>query len=137
MNSGEQSSQEKGQPGFYRAALFGLCPQCSERTLFAAPARIADTCASCGLNLAELERGSRAAGVVTIVVAAALIGLALWIEDTFRPPLILQMIVWTVVTVAAVLGALRAFKTYMLMVSYERALERQSEHGAEHDEGDQ
>ena len=124
MPAGESPPQEKGQPGLYRAALFGLCPRCGERTLFAAPARIADKCSECGLNFAELERGSRAAGLVTIAVAVLLIALALWIEDTFRPPIVLQMLVWTIVTVAVVLGTLRLFKTMMLMASYERELER-------------
>lgn len=35
---------EKGQPAFGEAALFGLCPQCGARTLFAGWIAFADRC---------------------------------------------------------------------------------------------
>ncbi|MEL6877424.1 MAG: DUF983 domain-containing protein [Pseudomonadota bacterium] len=105
---------------FWRIALFGLCPRCGAKTLFAAPARIAAKCGPCGLELAQLERGARAAGLVTIIVAILLITAAMLIESAFRPPILLQLLVWAPLTVVVVLGTLRGFKAYMLMVNYER-----------------
>ena len=44
----------KGQPGLVQAALFGLCPNCGAKTLFAGPARFADRCGNCGLDYSTL-----------------------------------------------------------------------------------
>lgn len=112
-------TQIKGQPGIVSAALSGLCPRCGAKSLFEGPARLAPQCGNCGLKLAELERGGRLAGVVTILVAAVLIAIALAIEINFRPPLWLQALVWAPVTVGAVIGVLRLFKTALLYRQYE------------------
>ncbi|MEO1648812.1 MAG: DUF983 domain-containing protein [Pseudomonadota bacterium] len=101
----------KGQSGLLQAALFGLCPNCGAPTLFEAPARVAGQCPACGQELAALERGGRLAGLLTIAVAALLITAAITVEELLRPPLWLQVIVWAPLTVAAVLGGLRLFKT--------------------------
>ena len=42
------NTSEKGQPGLVPAALFGLCPDCGEKTLFDAPIQFADKCDNCG-----------------------------------------------------------------------------------------
>ena len=112
-------AHEKGQPGLVRAALSGLCPQCGAPTLFEAPARIALECSSCGLKLAELERGGRLAGLLTILVAVLLIAIALGIESTFRPPILLQLVIWAPLTVMSVIGVLRLFKTALLYRQFE------------------
>ncbi len=112
-------SNEKGQPGLVRAALSGLCPRCGAKSLFEAPARIALSCTKCGLQLAQLERGGRLAGLVTILVAAALIGAAMAVDIYLSPPFWLQVLVWAPVTMAVVIGVLRLFKTALLYRQYE------------------
>ncbi|WP_394731124.1 DUF983 domain-containing protein [Altererythrobacter sp. GH1-8] len=120
MTESASSETTKGLPGLTQAALFGLCPRCGERTVFAAPAQVADACASCGLDFGELEGGGRFVGLLTMIVALLLIGMAWWIEESFRPPLILQMIVWLPVNVGIVIGSLRLFKIIFLYARYER-----------------
>jgi len=119
MSSGESPDETKGQSGITRAALLGLCPRCGERTLFEAPARIALTCSSCDLNLGELERGGRLAGVVTALLAIVLMVIAIGVETAFRPPLWLQAAFWAPVTVFGVIGMLRLFKTALLYANFE------------------
>ena len=119
MRQGQGPTEIKGQPGIVSAALSGLCPRCGAKTLFEGPARFAFQCSSCGLKLAELERGGRLAGLVTILVAAVLISIALAIEINFRPPLWLQAAVWAPVTVGVVISVLRLFKTALLYRQYE------------------
>ena len=59
MNAGPSGpSEQKGQPGLVSAALSGLCPRCGAKTLFAAPAALADECSACGLDILALERGA-------------------------------------------------------------------------------
>lgn len=119
--SGDQGpTNSKGQPGILSAALSGLCPRCGAKSLFEGPARIAFKCGNCGLKLAELERGGRLAGVVTIVVAIVLILAALAIESAYRPPLWLQAVIWAPLTIGIVIAILRLFKTTLLYAAYER-----------------
>ena len=119
MRQDQGPTEIKGQPGIVSAALSGLCPRCGAKTLFEGPARFAFQCDNCGLKLAELERGGRLAGLVTILVAAVLISIALAIEINFRPPLWLQAAVWAPMTVGVVIGVLRLFKTALLYRQYE------------------
>lgn len=104
-----------------KAALFGLCPRCHERTLFDAPASVAYRCKACGLEFAQLERGSRAASLVTFAVAAMLIAAVLLIDEWLRLPIWLMGLIVIPLTIATVLAALRFFKTVLLMARYHRS----------------
>jgi len=120
MDRGSGPDDQKGQPGLGRAALFGLCPRCGERTLFEAPARIALSCEVCGLDLGALERGGRLAGLFTMVLAAVLIGVALGLDTLLRPPLWLSALIWAPITVGGVIFALRFYRTALLYSQYEK-----------------
>ena len=127
MISGGHSPETKGQPGAIRAALFGMCPRCFERTLFSLPTRVADQCSNCGLEFTQYERGSRFAGVLTAIVAILLMVAAILIDDWLRPPLLIFLVALVPVTLGCVLGVLRVFKSVLLYASYERAKEKKIE----------
>ena len=128
MNSDASLEHTKGLPGVTQAALFGLCPQCGERTLFAGPTRLADTCGSCGLDFSALEASGRFVGLLTMAVAAMLIAVAFAVEDTWRPNIWLQLAFWAPVTLATVIGVLRLFKTVRLYANFVRRTEMDSKH---------
>ena len=115
----ESPSEQKGQPGIVSAALSGLCPRCGAKTLFEGPAQLADECSHCGLNILSLERGGRFVGVVTMLLALALMLAALGVDEWLRPPLWLSLVVWLPVTVGGVIGALRLYKTMWVYHQYE------------------
>ena len=124
MNAGpEGPSEQKGQPGsgasLPRAALSGLCPRCGAKTLFAAPAALAQECSDCGLGITALERGGRFVGAVTMLLALILILVALGVDEWLRPPLWLSLVVWGPVTVGGVVYALRFYKTMWVYHQYE------------------
>ena len=124
MTSGPSGPDEnKGQPGLVSAALSGLCPRCGARTLFAAPAGLADVCSACGLDILALERGGRFVGVVTMLLALVLIMAALATDEWLRPPLWATFLFWGPVTVGSVVFGLRFYKTMWVYHQYE---ERQS-----------
>lgn len=118
MRPDESPNQGKGQPGLVPAALSGLCPRCGARTLFAAPAALAEECRACGLDLRSLERGGRFVGVVTMVLALVLILAALGIDEWLRPPLWASFLFWAPATVAAVIFGLRFYKTMWVYHQY-------------------
>ncbi|MEM9501835.1 MAG: DUF983 domain-containing protein [Pseudomonadota bacterium] len=109
----------------WKSAMSGSCPRCGAPSLFEAPARVAIRCENCGLELATLERGGRFAGLVTILVAALLIALAIGVDITLRPPFWLQAAIWGPVTIVAVIGVLRFYKTALLYRQYELRAERE------------
>lgn len=117
----ESPKEKQGQPGLVSAALSGLCPRCGAPTLFAAPARLADECATCGLDLLKLERGGRFVGVVTMLLALALILVALTVDEWLRPPLWASLAFWGPVTMGSVIGALRFYKTMWVYHQYEES----------------
>ncbi|MFN4020519.1 MAG: DUF983 domain-containing protein [Erythrobacter sp.] len=107
-----------------RAALCGSCPRCGAKTLFAAPAGLAGECAACGLDIQVLERGGRFVGVVTMLLALALILAALGVDEWLRPPLWASLMFWGPVTVGAVIFALRFYKTVWVYHQYEESQQR-------------
>ena len=111
----------KGQLGLYRAALFGSCPKCGARTLFAAPAMVADECASCGLDLGELDPGGRLVPMLlTVWVIALLICAALALDSFYAPPLWVHVVLWAPLTIALELFVLRVYRTQGVYRAYER-----------------
>lgn len=121
MDADDSPTEKKGQPGLFSAALSGLCPRCGARTLFAAPARLTAECAECGLNFLSLERGGRFVGVVTMLLALALILAALGVDEWLRPPLWASLLFWGLVTAGAVIFALRFYKTMWVYHQYEES----------------
>ena len=118
---------QRSDSSVVKAALFGLCPCCHERTLFDAPASVAYRCKACELEFAQFERGSRAASLVTFAVAAMLIGAVLLIDEWLRLPVWLMGLIVVPLTIATVLIALRFFKTVLLMARYQRSEEQKDQ----------
>lgn len=117
----ESPSEQKGQPGLVSAALSGLCPRCGAKTLFAAPAALADECAQCGLEFRKLERGGRFVGILTMLLALALILAALAFDEWLRPPLWASFLFWGPVTVGSVIFGLRFYKTMWVYHQFEES----------------
>jgi uncharacterized protein (DUF983 family) len=111
MSGGSAPEKPKGQPGLFQAALFGICPECGGHTLFAGPARLADQCRVCALDIAALERWGRLAGFVTLLLAAMLIAGAIALDIYVRPPIWVHIALWLPLTIGGVLAVLRLLKT--------------------------
>jgi uncharacterized protein (DUF983 family) len=110
----------KGQPGIAAAALFGLCPQCGAKTLFDAAARFAPRCRACGLDYSRFNVGDGPAAFLIMVIGAAVVGLALWVEFAFDPPIWVHVVLWAPVIAVATLGGLRITKAALLAAEFQR-----------------
>lgn len=121
MAADESPNEKQGQPGLFSAALYGLCPRCGAHSLFRAPAQLADQCRTCGLDLLSLERGGRFVGVLTMLLALALMLAALGVDEWLRPPLWLSLVVWAPVTAGGVIFALRFYKAMWVYHQYEES----------------
>ena len=117
----ENPQDTKGQPGLVPAALFGLCPRCGARTLFAGVAQFADRCRACGLDFTSFNVGDGPAAFLTLIIGALVTALAIGLELTAHPPFWLHVVLWIPLTAAAVVWGLRAGKGALLAAEYQRA----------------
>jgi uncharacterized protein (DUF983 family) len=112
----EQSPE--GRPSILRAALFGLCPQCGCKTLFAGLGQFADTCSHCKLDYGAFNVGDGPAALLTMVIGALIIVFALLLDSAVRPPFWVHVIIWVPVTAALTVVTLRMAKAALLASEY-------------------
>lgn len=100
------------------AALFGCCPRCSARTLFANVVRFAPRCRVCGLDYEQFNVGDGPAAFLTLIIGGVIVGLAIWVDIAFAPPFWVHLLLWTPVTIGSVLGGLRIAKALLIVSEY-------------------
>lgn len=110
----------KGQPGITQAALFALCPRCGAKGLFAGLTGFAPKCQSCDLDYQSFNVGDGPAAFLTMVIGGLVLGLGLWIQFTFEPPLWLLLILLAPLIVAATIWGLRVTKAALLAAEFQR-----------------
>lgn len=110
----------KGQPGLAEAALFGLCPKCGAKTLFAGYAKFAPRCRACGLDFAQFNVGDGPAAFLTMVIGGLVVGLALWLEFTLHPPFWVHALLWIPMVFGSTLWGLRVTKAALLTAEFQR-----------------
>ena len=108
----------EGQPGIAKAALFGLCPQCGHKTLFAGLGQFADTCSNCDLDFSSYNVGDGPAALLTMGIGALIIVLALIVDTAFHPPFWVHVIIWVPFTAALTVITLRMAKAALLAAEH-------------------
>jgi uncharacterized protein (DUF983 family) len=116
----DPAKDTKGQPGIASAALFGLCPACGSKALFAGLAKFAPACRICRLDFSKFNVGDGPAAFLTLIIGALVVALALTVELKWQPPFWVHVVLWVPFTSAAVIGGLRAAKAALLAVEYQR-----------------
>ena len=111
---------QKGQPPVWRAALFGLCPECGAQSLFNGPVQFHAKCAACGLDYGRYNVGDGPAAFLTLIIGALLVALALAFDAVVRPPLWVHVLLWVPLTAAAVVYGLRVAKGALLASEHQR-----------------
>lgn len=111
---------QKGQPPAWRAALFGLCPECGASTLFDGPVKFQEKCSACGLDYSRYNVGDGPAAFLTLIIGALLIALALTVDSAFAPPMWVHVVLWAPLTAAAVIYGLRIAKAALLASEHQR-----------------
>lgn len=111
---------KKGQPPVWRAALFGLCPECGAPTLFDGPVKFRAKCDSCGLDYGRYNVGDGPAAFLTLIIGALLIAVALTLDAVVRPPFWVHVVLWVPLTAAAVVYGLRVGKGALMASEHQR-----------------
>jgi uncharacterized protein (DUF983 family) len=117
----DHNEKSEGQPSIASAALFGLCPRCSARTLFAGSiAQFAEKCSACDLAFREFNVGDGPAAFLTLIIGAVITVLAIWLDQSWHPPFWVHIVLWVPITTGAVVWGLRAGKAALLAAEYQR-----------------
>jgi uncharacterized protein (DUF983 family) len=106
---------EKGQSGLVQAALFGECPACGARTLFAGWVRFAPRCRACGHDFSTYNVGDGPAAFLILIIGAIVCAFALVLQVKASPPFWLHILLWVPITITLVLLSLRVSKAAMLI----------------------
>jgi uncharacterized protein (DUF983 family) len=100
------------------AGLKGRCPRCGEGRLFSGFLTVAGRCANCDLDYAFADAGDGPAVFVILIIGFIVVGLALWMEVTYSPPLWVHFILWIPLTLILCLAALRLMKGVLITLQY-------------------
>jgi uncharacterized protein (DUF983 family) len=100
------------------AGLKGRCPRCGEGRLFSGFLTVDESCGNCGLDYSFADAGDGPAAFVILIVGFVVVGLALWVEVNFNPPLWLHFIIWIPLAVGLSLTALRLIKGVLITLQY-------------------
>jgi uncharacterized protein (DUF983 family) len=71
-------------------------------------------CPSCDLDYATVDSGDGPAVFVILILGFIVVGLALWVELRFQPPMWLHLMLWTPLILGGAIGMLRPFKGVLI-----------------------
>ena len=114
----ETGAVPHGEPRPIDSGLKGLCPRCGAPTLFAGWIKFAERCRACALDFAAFNVGDGPAAFLTLILGTLVTIGALALELTLSPPLWVQMLLWTPVTLAGVVLSLRLAKGWLIALEY-------------------
>lgn len=119
----EQPSNETGGGGAVPlppidSGLKGCCPRCGARTLFSGYIRFAERCSNCGLDFTQFNVGDGPVVFLTLGIGALVTIMALWVEFTFQPGLLVHILLWVPITFGLTVVMLRFSKGLLLALEY-------------------
>ncbi|WP_157014984.1 DUF983 domain-containing protein [Mesorhizobium xinjiangense] len=100
------------------AGLKGRCPRCGEGSLFSGLLGVDEKCANCGLDYSYADAGDGPAVFVILIIGFVVVGLALWMDVSYGPPLWVHFVLWVPLTIVLSLVALRLIKGVLLTLQY-------------------
>jgi uncharacterized protein (DUF983 family) len=96
----------------------GRCPRCGEGRLFDGYIKVRPRCAVCGLDFDFADSADGPAVFVMLIIGFVVVGLALWMEVTYGPPLWVHLLLWLPLTLILCLPTLRWLKGIMIALQY-------------------
>jgi uncharacterized protein (DUF983 family) len=107
----------------YSTGLKGHCPRCGEGHLFKGFINVAPACDACGLAFNFEDAGDGPAVFVILFAGAIVMGLTLWIEIAYEPPIWVHMLISLPMVLLVVLGMLRPLKGLLIALQYRNKAE--------------
>lgn len=108
--STEHQHTSNGPLKVLQASLLCRCPRCGKGPLFKNGLMFRDRCSGCGLDYKFIDTGDGPAVFAILILGAVVLGLALFVEFTYEPPVWMHIVLWGVVTPLFALVLLRFLK---------------------------
>jgi uncharacterized protein (DUF983 family) len=102
----------------FKAGLTCTCPRCGNGRLFDGLVKIRPTCSACGLDYSFADAGDGPAVFVIMIIGFIVVGLALWLEVNYSPPIWLQLLIWIPTAIILCLWSLRVIKATLIALQY-------------------
>jgi uncharacterized protein (DUF983 family) len=117
--TGSVPTGEANSPvSFLKVVAACRCPRCGKGRLFKGLLTVRPVCEVCGLELARHDAGDGPAVFAIFVLGALFVGLAVWVEFRFEPPLWVHLIIWPLLILHATIGAMRPAKAALIALEY-------------------
>jgi uncharacterized protein (DUF983 family) len=107
----------------YAAGLRCRCPRCGEGRLFAGYLTLAPRCERCNLDFSFADAGDGPAVFVILIAGFIVVGSALVVEATWRPPYWLHAVLWLPLLLVLTLGLLRPLKGLLVALQFHHKAE--------------
>lgn len=107
----------------YTAGLRCRCPRCGEGRLFAGYLTLAPSCERCNLDFSFADAGDGPAVFVILIAGFIVVGSALVVEATWRPPYWLHAVLWLPLLLILTLGLLRPLKGLLVALQFHHKAE--------------
>lgn len=101
-----------------RAGLTCACPRCGQGKLYDGLVKVRPVCRNCGLDNSFADAGDGPAVFVILIIGFVVVGLALWMEVNYNPPLWLHFLLWIPLTIGLSLWLLRVMKALLIALQY-------------------
>ncbi len=118
IDPAQSSESPPPAPDLLLTALRGGCPRCGKSGLFSGIVTFAPRCRHCGLDFASFNVGDGAASFLIFIVGGIILGLALWLELSYAPPIWLHALLWVPLATLLTLGLLRIAKAMLIAMEY-------------------
>jgi uncharacterized protein (DUF983 family) len=100
------------------AGLSGKCPRCGQGKLFDGFLSVRKSCMACGLDNSFADSGDGPAVFVIMIVGFIVVGLVLFVELSYQPPIWVHMVLWLPLTVILAGLVLRPLKGLMIALQF-------------------
>jgi uncharacterized protein (DUF983 family) len=102
----------------FRAGLACACPRCGQGRLFDGLLRVRPACSNCGLDYSFADSGDGPSVFVIMIIGFLIVGLALWVEVNYSPPMWLHLVLWIPLAIGLCLWLLRVLKSLLIALQY-------------------
>jgi uncharacterized protein (DUF983 family) len=108
----------------FMTGLRGRCPRCGRGKLFKGFLRFAPRCDVCGLDLGFADSADGPAVFVSLIGGFIVLGIALWTELVYEPPMWVHLVLFLPLTLIVCLGLLRPLKGILVVQQYRTKAEQ-------------
>lgn len=112
------TEQRAHPPSPFSTGLAGRCPRCGEGKLFDGYLKLRPRCTACGLDFAFADSADGPAVFIMLIAGFFVLGLALYVEIAYEPPIWLHLALWLPLALVTCLALLRPMKGIAVALQY-------------------